>query len=263
MKNFYLPAIFLLTFFTISCFSKEKDIHPSFVLSETGLKEIIQDQDRDIQKKILENPKRFLTLADFMLNQPEELFYLADKNHAVSRDQAPENLVRPSNYGISYTRSEREVSSLIIDQLKNLYEAAAGENLDIVFASGYRSFDYQENLYNRYVEEMGQEEADRVSARPGTSQHQLGTAVDFGSITDEYALTAEGIWLEKNAGTFGFSLSYPRGYEEVTGYSWECWHYRYITVEGVRMQKEFFSDIQQYLMEFWHNHREELKEVRR
>jgi len=209
------------------------------------------------------NPYRFLHLADKMLQQPEELFYLTDKNHAITREQAPEEVVSPYDYGISVTRKNRTVSSLIIDQLKNLSDSAEEMGLNIVFASGYRPYDYQETIYNRYVNEMGQEEADRVSARPGTSQHQLGTAIDFGTITDEYALTPEGKWLAENAGKFGFSLSYPKGYEHVTGYKWECWHYRFITIEGVTMQREFFSDIQQFLIEFWHENKGELSRSRR
>jgi zinc D-Ala-D-Ala carboxypeptidase len=263
MKRFIITAVLLSIFSTSGCFSGEQLIHPSFNLTDSSLREITKDLNPEIRERINENSYRFLKLTDSLLNQPEELFFLADKNHAVTREQAPKELVSPYDYGISASVAERVVSSLIIEQLKNLSESAAKEGLDIIFASGYRPYDYQEKLYNRYVEQMGQAEADRISARPGTSQHQLGTAVDFGSISDEYALTDEGKWLADNAGEFGFSLSYPEGYEEITGYKWECWHYRFITIDGVEMQKEFFSDIQQYLIEFWHYHKEDLKESRR
>ena len=261
MRHYILLKIMLLTVSLSSCFSQDGNIHKSFNLNINGLDRIIIDQSDEIRNNIMDNPQRFLELADFMLSQPEELFYLADKKHAVTKDQAPGELVSPADYGISYTRADRQVSSLMIDSLVKLTQAAEELGLDIVFASGYRPFDYQEMIYNRYVDQMGQEEADRISARPGTSQHQLGTAVDFGSIDDSYALTEEGQWLKENAHIYGFSLSYPDGLEDVTGYKWECWHYRYITVEGMEMQNEFFSDIQQYLMEFWHYHQSELKEV--
>jgi len=238
-------------------------LHPSFDLTREQLTQILFDQPGEIRENILSAPERFLQLTELMLDQPEELFYLADKNHALLKNQAPAETARPSDYGIPYAIKERVVSTLIIEPLKELTEAAKRENLKIVFTSGYRDFDYQEMLYNRYVKNYGQEEADRFSARPGTSQHQLGTAVDFGSITDEYALTDEGKWLKAHAGNFGFSLSYPEGMESVTGYMWECWHYRYIGKEGIAMQREFFLDVQQYLMEFWHYNREKLSESRR
>lgn len=263
MKNYFIASVLLCSVVSSGCFSEEKLIHSAFEITATSLGEIIGDLHPEIQKRISENPQRFLELALSMLEQPEELFLRADKNHAISRDQAPKAVVSPHDYGISVTRKDRTVSTLMIDQLKNLCDAAKEEGLDIVFASGYRPYDYQEMIYNRYVNQMGQEEADRISAKPGTSQHQLGTAVDFGTIDDSYALTEEGKWLTEHAGDFGFSLSYPRGYEHITGYKWENWHYRYITREGVEMQREFFSDIQQYLIEFWNSQSNNLKEFRR
>ena len=76
--------------------------------------------------------------------------------------------------------------------------------------------------------------------------------MDFGSITDEFAQTKQGRWLSANAGTYGWSLSFPDGYEDVTGYRWECWHYRYIGVEAVEFQRKWFSDVQQFMLEFIH-----------
>ena len=122
----------------------------------------------------------------------------------------------------------------------------------MVASSTYRSYDYQKTVYERNVRQMGKEAADRESAAPGTSQHQLGTVVDFGSITDEFIETPAGQWLDKNASDYGWSLSFPQGYEDVTGYRWECWHYRYIGTEATAFQKKWFSNIQQFMMEFIH-----------
>lgn len=253
-----LTAVALILPGLTGCFGGDAVLHKSFNLDRAGLAAIVADQPEAIRKNILDTPGEFLGLVEKMLNRPEELFYLADKKHALRADQTPSKTVRPSEYGIASTRSDREVSALIIDDLKKMTEAARKEGLAIVFASGYRPYDYQEMLFNRYAGEMGVEEAERISARPGTSQHQLGTAVDFGTITDEFADTPEGKWLAEHAGEYGFSLSYPRGMEDVTGYKWECWHYRYITADGITLQKRFFLDVQQYLMEFWHSHSGEL-----
>jgi D-alanyl-D-alanine carboxypeptidase len=107
-------------------------------------------------------------------------------------------------------------------------------------------------VYERNVKEMGQQAADRESARPGHSQHQLGLVIDFGSITDAFARTPEGIWLSVNASRFGWSLSYPEGYEDVTGYRWESWHYRYVGRELAEFIDNYFNGIQQYALRFIH-----------
>jgi D-alanyl-D-alanine carboxypeptidase len=90
----------------------------------------------------------------------------------------------------------------------------------------------------------------------------LGTAIDFGSIDETFALTSEGVWLKKHAREYGFSLSYPQGMEGTTGYMWECWHYRYITPAGTEMESEFFNGIQEYLLRFFHDKRNALSAAR-
>ena len=124
------------------------------------------------------------------------------------------------------------------------------DGITLLVSSTYRSYDYQKKLFARYVAQDGEALAERYSARAGTSQHQLGTAIDFGSITDEFAETKQGKWLYAHAAEYGFSLSFPAGYEDVTGYMWECWHYRYIGKDACALQKKWFGDIQQYMMEF-------------
>jgi D-alanyl-D-alanine carboxypeptidase len=128
--------------------------------------------------------------------------------------------------------------------------AAAAEGVILTVSSAYRSYAYQEEVYARNVRELGQEAADRESARPGHSQHQTGLVADFGSIDDSFAKTAAGRWILANAGRFGWSLSFPQGYEEVTGYRWESWHYRYVGRELAYFIDAYFSGIQQYALQF-------------
>ena len=129
-------------------------------------------------------------------------------------------------------------------------EAARLEGITLTASSAYRSYDYQREVYNRNVREMGQEAADRESARPGYSQHQLGLVADFGSIDDSFAQTASGRWIAANASRFGWSLSYPEGFEEVTGYRWESWHYRYTGKDLAAFIDNYFGGIQQYALRF-------------
>ena len=99
-------------------------------------------------------------------------------------------------------------------------------------ASSYRDYAKQETLYNNYVNSMGQEQADALSARPGFSEHQTGLTVDLAAISadgiSEYKDTMEFQWSSVNCYDYGFILRYPEGKSQITGYSYESWHYRYV-----------------------------------
>jgi D-alanyl-D-alanine carboxypeptidase len=82
----------------------------------------------------------------------------------------------------------------------------------------------------------------------------LGTAIDFGSISDDFTGTKMQRWLRDNAWKYGFSLSFPDGYEELTGYRHESWHFRYIGPQAAHTCRLFFGDIQQIMLEFLYNH---------
>jgi D-alanyl-D-alanine carboxypeptidase len=126
------------------------------------------------------------------------------------------------------------------------------EGITLTVSSAYRSFDYQAEVYARNVRESGQETADRESSRPGFSQHQLGLAVDFGSITDAFAQTAAGRWILVNGPKYGWVISFPDGYEQLTGYRWESWHYRYMGLPLAAFTERWFDGIQQYALQFIH-----------
>ena len=201
-------------------------------------------------KKVLEIEKAF----------PKDdlsLYYLIDKKHTVSSSYEPTHLrklVKNDDYIINKTTlSLREDAA---DALAEMGRAAKKDGITLDVSSTYRSYETQERTFNYWVSVDGLEEAERESARPGTSQHQLGAAVDFGNIEDSYALTDGCKWLNEHAEEYGWSLSFPQGYEDVTGYRWECWHFRYIGIEACKFQKKWFSDIQQFMFEFidaWKN----------
>ena len=179
------------------------------------------------------------------------LYYLIDKKHTVSAEYEPTHLrklVANDDYIINKTTlSLREDAA---DALGEMGRAAKKDGITLDVSSTYRSYETQERTFNYWVSVDGLEEAERESARPGTSQHQLGAAVDFGNIDDSYALTDGCKWLNEHSEEYGWSLSFPQGYEDITGYRWECWHFRYIGNDAVAMQKKWFNDVQQYLIEF-------------
>ena len=124
---------------------------------------------------------------------------------------------------------------------------AASLGLDIYISSGFRSYWSQESIYNRYVSNDGQAEADRYSARPGHSEHQSGLTFDLNTIDEAFAYTAAGQWVRDNAHRFGFVIRYPPAKEHITGYIWEPWHLRYL---GVPVATELYNtglSLEEYL----------------
>ncbi len=198
------------------------------------------------------DPKEFLAdLHAVLAAEKDDLLYLCDKTHYLPSGFVPPalvTLVKNNSYDIS--RNNLSLRAPAEKALRIMADDANKAGVKLMVSSTYRSYEYQVTVYNRLVKIDGQAEADRESARPGTSQHQLGSVIDFGSIDDSYAETKACKWLTANAEKYGWSLSFPKGYEDVTGYRWECWHFRYIGKEACSFQKKWFGDIQQFMIEF-------------
>ena len=115
---------------------------------------------------------------------------------------------------------------------------ATALGLNIWIQSGYRSYELQSELYNNYVNRDGKLAADTYSARPGHSEHQTGLAFDLNTISDDFAYTNEGKWVNENAWKYGYILRYPKGKDDITGYKYEPWHFRYV---GKDLAKELYN----------------------
>lgn len=207
---------------------------------------------------ILASTEDFIKDLEMVLSSEDETLVLVDKTHPLPVGYVPPELVKldgnnpatgtPASYVIS--RNDLSLTPETEKILEVMASDAREEGITLVVSSTYRSYDYQKSIYERNVRLYGQEVTDRESARAGHSQHQLGTAIDFGSITDDFEYTKPGQWLFANAKKYGFSLSFPKGMEPVTGYRYECWHYRYIGVNACNLQEKWFDDVQQYMLEF-------------
>ncbi len=179
------------------------------------------------------------------------LYYLIDKKHSVDSTYIPKDLIAlKKNDLYSINRNDLSLRPDVAKALDIMAKAALEDGVRLLVSSTYRSYSYQDKLFQRWVAIDGLEEAERESARPGTSQHQLGSAIDFGSITDDFADTKMGQWMYNNGAKYGWSLSFPKNYEDITGYRWESWHFRYIGVNACKLQKKYFCDVQQYMLEF-------------
>lgn len=143
-------------------------------------------------------------------------------------------------------------------EARNAFEQMAADartaGFELVAFSTYRSFEYQDTLYNNYVNRDGKENADRYSARPGYSEHQTGLAFDIGEkgkedlwLTEEFGETGAGKWLVENAHNYGFILRYPKGKEAITGYMYESWHFRYLGKDLASKVEESGVTLEEYL----------------
>lgn len=137
-----------------------------------------------------------------------------------------------------------QARDVAFEALGEMRAAAAADGVNLLVRSAYRSYEEQEATFAYWVGLLGEEQAERESARPGLSEHQLGTAIDFASPENGYELiesfgdSAEGRWLAEHAVEYGFAMSYPPDGEDVTGYIYEPWHFRYIGVEAAQAWQE-------------------------
>ena len=181
----------------------------------------------------VQNPDVSASVAVTVTSTPQLTYIdgilIANKTYALPPDYAP---------GVN-TEAE--------DAFYKMQAEAHDLGLTLYISSGYRSYDYQAGLYQRYVDRSGKAEADRYSARPGHSEHQTGLAFDMNTISDEFKDTDEGKWVADNCHKYGFIIRYPEEKESVTGYMYEPWHIRYLGVETATAVYESGLCLEEYL----------------
>ena len=206
---------------------------------------------KEVAASALESPAFIMELL-MILQQDPFTFYLVDKKHPLPDGYEPDDLVTLSAGPYRLSRDGLQLRRIAADALREMAAAASAEGITLSVGSAYRSAEYQAQVYEREVKTFGKETADRESAQPGKSQHQLGLTADFAPIDDAFAKTPASQWLLGNAHRFGWSLSFPEGYEEVTGYRLESWHYRYVGRDLAVFINNYFDGIQQYALQFIH-----------
>ncbi|WP_335871628.1 M15 family metallopeptidase [Bacillus sp. 2205SS5-2] len=171
---------------------------------------------------------------------------LINKQYFLPNDYIPADLIEPN---VPFTFEEDLPKKLLVKEaalaLEEMFAAAKNENVELLAASGYRSFDQQKTLFAWYADTHGEEEANKFSARAGQSEHQSGLAMDVSSksvaydLTEAFGETPEGKWVATHAAEYGFIVRYPKGKEAITGYKYEPWHLRYV---GKEMAREIESE---------------------
>lgn len=263
-KSLKLISVFLLTvvllFVFTACNKSENN-------SEINSDDVEQKNDIEVNDKLEDEEQNkvddtevvetFLDENGCLTNQ-DSIEVVVNKERNLSEDYVPGDLVTLTD--VPTCLSNPEVNQLrknASDALKKMFDKALEEiNIQLYARSGYRSYKTQVSLYNGYVQNHGQEAADKFSAKPGQSEHQTGLSMDITSdnvnlqLTEDFGETEEGKWVEENAHRFGFIIRYPEGKEDVTGYMYEPWHVRYVGEElakkvyesGFTLEEYFFGE---------------------
>jgi D-alanyl-D-alanine carboxypeptidase len=174
----------------------------------------------------------------------KDLTRVVDRDIALSPNYEPDDLVPLIKNGIRAKHSSLQLRKIVVPHLKAMFDAAEAAGYKLMVFSAYRSYKTQQRLYAYWVNTLGKEEADRSSARPGHSEHQLGTTVDVtavnlkGDVFDNFGKSPAGKWLAENAYKYGFVMSYPPDSEPITGYKYEPWHFRYLGMRIAKIIKE-------------------------
>lgn len=181
-------------------------------------------------------------------SEPGSILYLASKASPIDPvDYAPKDLRRAA--GTSVTLRKDTATAV-----ESLFDGAAKAGHRLRLESGYRSYGRQVSLYAQYTRQYGEDFASRISAKAGTSEHQLGLAADVGLASGLCTLkacfgdTAAGKWVAAHAHEFGLIVRYPSDGEKITGYKYEPWHLRYIGVPAATaMDKASIGTFEQYV----------------
>jgi D-alanyl-D-alanine carboxypeptidase len=243
-----LPPLLLLAALA-GCASRQP-VSPRFSITPPELRELAVTLPADVSARVTAEPRRFLDLIADALASPADALLLVDKTHALDRSWTPPDLVDLRDPRLSLLKTGLRLRSVVLDDLLAMSDAARAAGTVVAVSSAWRSWDSQAALRAKALQTQPREQVDRELAAPGHSQHQLGTAIDLGSIDDSFADTPAGRWMAANAWRYGWSLSYPRGGESETGYRWESWHYRWLGKPAAELVHAFFGDSQQRFLEF-------------
>ncbi|RBW71079.1 M15 family metallopeptidase [Bacillus taeanensis] len=211
-----------------------------------------------------EEKKKLPTLAETItkgengkdvVTNPNDILVVANKERRLPSDYIPDDLAEPN---VPFTFEEDVPKKLMRKEaaaaLESLFNQAEKENIHILAQSGYRSYETQQAIFAYNAKRYGsEEEANKVSAYPGESEHQTGLSMDITSSSAEYQLveafgeTKEGRWVAENAHKFGYIVRYQKGKEQITGYQYEPWHLRYVGIEAASHIYKQNMTLEEYL----------------
>ena len=165
-------------------------------------------------------------------NIKHEELMIVNKYHYLDENYIPDDIMKIS---LSYAYEGNSINSIVYNAFKELSEDAKKEGYTIVINSSYRDYNSQKEIWESRKNLYGTRKADEYAARAGHSEHQTGYAIDVSDYydeNDEFGKTSSFLWMKENCFEYGFILRYPEDKEDITGYSYEPWHYRYVGIDA-------------------------------
>lgn len=163
---------------------------------------------------------------------------LVNKYTSLPSKYAPDDIVEMSNW---YAYPGNSIRKDVYSAFKEMSAAAKESNITLVVNSSYRDYESQKEIYTEYEDSKGTSYADKYAARPDYSEHQTGLSLDIftpGANMSNFENTDAFKWLSQNSYKYGFILRYPKDKQDITGYNYESWHYRYV---GVSLAKKVYN----------------------
>ncbi|REE66957.1 D-alanyl-D-alanine carboxypeptidase [Paenibacillus taihuensis] len=193
---------------------------------------------------------------DIVTNENSNLV-LVNKKRELDSTYIPKDLVVAKvTFSFSGTSPKQQLRAIAAEALEKLFAGAKKDGIELAAVSGYRSYVSQKSIFDNYARENGEEEANTFSAHPGQSEHQTGLAMDVSSASVHYDLdesfgeSKEGKWLAEHAADYGFIIRYQKGKENLTGYTYEPWHIRYVGVAVAQQIKKDNETLEQFLAKY-------------
>lgn len=191
----------------------------------------IEEQDMEDFIKNTSIPKEMIEVD----TDPDSYTVLVNRTYLISKDYIPADLVVPEiPFSFSGTYEKSYMRERAAKAVEKLFAGAAKKGYYLKGVSAYRSYERQKQIYNNNVKNRGTKKTDKVSAVPGSSEHQTGLTIDVScssvgcTLEKSFGRTEEGKWLKKNCHKYGFIIRYPKSKSKITGYSYEPWHIRYV-----------------------------------
>jgi D-alanyl-D-alanine carboxypeptidase len=217
--------------------------------------EILDSNDNEVKEEVHEEDNAALTEAEDVFLSDDWKIILVNKQHPIPDDY---------EFTLGTITGNMRCDERVITPLLDMLKAAHADGVNLIVCSPYRDINRQTMLFsnkvNRYMEGgMSYMDAYNLASQavtvPGSSEHQIGLAVDiitdgYSSLDEGFGDTAAGKWLAANSMNYGFILRYPKGKEHITSIEYEPWHFRYVGVDAAT----FISDNGLCLEEFWNKY---------
>lgn len=192
--------------------------------------------------------KEYYTDANVITEFSEDV--LANKYNKLDEEFEPKNIVQISE-SCTKGNSQQYLSKVAKEAFEEMCAAALEEDMHILANSAYRSYSDQQNIYDTYLNLYGQNYVDNYVAVPGYSEHQTGLALDVAAKGyNTFKTSPEYTWMLENSYKYGFILRYPESKQEITGYKYEAWHFRYVGIDAAKYIKENNITYEEYYIMF-------------